>query len=1014
MSEEKNKKKSGNTGIDFLVDKSPNVQQIILDLKSVCTMSVTGITNFVVNHENPILVEYILRRTFKTKQLFNGTVKMDAVEVQHGRPGKGASVRYFDELIYGTYKTKTGENGEPVPDMNEQTGEIIREENGLVTRSGLREKPDDGGCEDRILLIKNLDYSLDWCKPDEPGKVDTRALFLLDKFRHPMNRWGCALVIVTNKKLDLPFPVNTVEMPTVSDFEVKHILNRYIRLYRDKNTKLILSETEINQIVRKLTGLTYNESCDTLGYCFLRSVRSNEEGEKFMDMAEVLKLLRTKINKDLMDNGFGLTQLDARPWEDYICPVQSNFTHDVNKLLRDFNEVDLLDSERKNIAEDLKSKKNDKNSSKFQEGLDSIDKVEREIENLRTRMPHIMVLHGQGGVGKCLGRGTKVIMFDGSTKNVEDIEVGETLMGPDSAPRKVLSTTYGIGPLYKVSQKNGKDYICNDKHILSLQKEGTSNNGKEVFISVEEYMGKSKTWKKTHYGWKSGVNFPKRNLPIDPYWMGLWLGDGNSVKSAIIVGDKDPEIKKWLKKWAKKNKCFIRAEEGRGAETLNFSFRVGSGYAINPIINSLRELNVYGSKCKHIPDLYLKNSSKNRLKLLAGLIDSDGYMTKTGTLQFTNTNKELALNTLNLVRSLGFKGFWSESVKTLKELDYSVNAYTISIGGDLSRIPTKLKRKKGHDSPQKKALKCGISVAPIGEGEYFGFTIDGDHQFLLEDFTVTHNSAFPIHLAGLLDMDVWDFNINATHSKWIGQGSEQMRESLEKISATSHIIIRIDEYDRAMGSTNERGGGMHEAHKQVESEFMNWLQNTQEDNLFVKRNIFVVMTTNHVDNITGPMLRSGRADLVIDIGSFDADSMMRTFSSCARRMYNRGITVSGFETQEALQAAIDQLDLAKLSEIAMVKKFTVRDVEMLIIEMGAYKYYFEKYGDERGIPWTTESFVKILENSEGSVKGATTGELKLGDRDYYKEDAEDIQVEFEDSVSDVEKLKETKGFQEEE
>jgi SpoVK/Ycf46/Vps4 family AAA+-type ATPase len=173
------------------------------------------------------------------------------------------------------------------------------------------------------------------------------------------------------------------------------------------------------------------------------------------------------------------------------------------------------------------------------------------------------------------------------------------------------------------------------------------------------------------------------------------------------------------------------------------------------------------------------------------------------------------------------------------------------------------------------------------------------------------------------------------------------------------------------------------------------------------------MTTNHVENITGPMLRSGRADLVIDIGNFDSQSMMETFKTCARRMYNRGVSVVGFKNQEELQKAIDGLDLEKLAEIAMTKKFTVRDIEMLIIDMGAYKYYFEKYGDERGIPWTTEAFVKVLENSEGSVKGASTGELKLGDRDYWKEDPEDIQVEFEDSVTDVDKLKETKGFQEE-
>jgi hypothetical protein len=463
------------------------------------------------------------------------------------------------------------------------------------------------------------------------------------------------MILVTNKPLDLPFKINTVEIEPVGNFEVRHILNVYMKTFKDKKFDIHVTPSQIEQVVRKLSGLTYTEACDVLGYSLIRA--RNKDDKQTIDMSKALRVMRKKVNADFMNGGFGLQQLVARPWEDYICPEESNFTFDVKKLLRDFQEVEKLTAEHKTIVEGKKSTK---------AVMAKEEELVKNMDDLRMRMPHVIVLYGLGGVGK---------------------------------------------------------------------------------------------------------------------------------------------------------------------------------------------------------------------------------------------------------------------------------------------------------------------------------------------------SAFPIHLAGLLDMDVWDFNINSTHSKWIGQGSEQMRESLKKINQSSHVIVRIDEYDRAMGSTNERGGGMHEAHKQVESEFMNWLQNSQEENLFVKRNIFVVMTTNHVRNITGPMLRSGRADLVIDIGSFDTDSMKEAFESCARRMHNRGVSVIGFKDHQTLQAEINKLDLDRLAELSKIKKFTVRDVEMLVIEMAAHKYYFDKYGEKKGIEWNTDNFAKVLEKSEGSIKEGTTGELVLGDRKFDEEDEDDIQVEFSD-VCDIDKLQE--------
>jgi len=261
------------------------------------------------------------------------------------------------------------------------------------------------------------------------------------------------------------------------------------------------------------------------------------------------------------------------------------------------------------------------------------------------------------------------------------------------------------------------------------------------------------------------------------------------------------------------------------------------------------------------------------------------------------------------------------------------------------------------------------------------------HVILLYGRGGVGKSAFPIHLAGLLDFDVWDFNVTATHSKWVGEGPERMREAISKISKATHLVVRIDEYDRAIGASDSSGNGMHQAHKQVESEFMNWLQNSQEENLFCKNDIFVVLTTNHKENITGPLLRSGRIDLVIDINEFDSKSMKETFLSAPRRMINRGVIVAGYQNQEELEKAIASLDIERLSSLVSQKGFTVRDVDILIQEMSAHNYYYCKSG--KGIRWTTENFVSVIENSVGSAKSESTSELVLGDRHLIDADVKD-------------------------
>lgn len=127
----------------------------------------------------------------------------------------------------------------------------------------------------------------------------------------------------------------------------------------------------------------------------------------------------------------------------------------------------------------------------------------------------LVIIAARPAMGKCLGRGTKVVMYDGTLKNVEDIKVGDQLMGDDSTPRNVLSTTKGVEQMYWVRQNKAIDYRVNESHILSLKRsrtEGLHKNRDILNINIKEYLEKSEKFKSNYKGYKVAVEFENKEL----------------------------------------------------------------------------------------------------------------------------------------------------------------------------------------------------------------------------------------------------------------------------------------------------------------------------------------------------------------------------------------------------------------------------------------------------------------------------------------------------------------------
>lgn len=337
------------------------------------------------------------------------------------------------------------------------------------------------------------------------------------------------------------------------------------------------------------------------------------------------------------------------------------------------------------------------------------------------------------GGGKCYCPNAEVIMFDGSIKKVKNIIVGDKLMGPDSKPRTVLATTNGFGQLYKVKPVKGDSHIFNEEHIFTLRASFNTKHydqGELYDISLKDYVDSTKdTKRQLKWARSEGIDFPDKEV-FDPYLMGVYLGDGSRHCQSIANGD--IEVQTYLEKICKS------VYQGRkSCKQYRFNKEIKEEFK-KCLTNGIEE--------KFIPDEYKINSRENRLKILAGLIDTDGYM-HNNYWEITTKFPKLHDDILYLCRSLGFAAYSTIKKVKLKTWTESREYFRITISGELTEVPIKVERKKTKPRGQiKNVCNTGFELEKIEKGEYAGFELDGDGRHLMSDFSITHNSAITMQL----------------------------------------------------------------------------------------------------------------------------------------------------------------------------------------------------------------------------------------------------------------------------
>jgi hypothetical protein len=306
-------------------------------------------------------------------------------------------------------------------------------------------------------------------------------------------------------------------------------------------------------------------------------------------------------------------------------------------------------------------------------------------------------------IGKpgCFRKNTEILMFDGSIKHVQDVKIGDVIMGNDGTKRHVLELFHNIDSMYKIIPVRGEAYSVNKQHDLVLWR-----NGDIEIISVENYLKKSDWCKKRFKIFRSsGIDWDEKHVQIDPYRFGLFLAHQSS----------DGPL-----------------------ESVPFEYKI---------------------TCR-----------KNRLELLAGMIDGAGLKKKNG-YEIALQNESLLDDFIFIARSLGLAAY--------KKSDNRCIIY-----GD---IPVK-KVKKTLTKPIKNHLLQNFTVEYENIDEYFGFRLDGNNLFLLKSFDVVKNTGKTTIITSLLyeKRDIFPMFM-------IMSGTEDSNGHYKSIIPSTFVYNKLDE-----------------------------------------------------------------------------------------------------------------------------------------------------------------------------------------------------------------------------
>lgn len=336
------------------------------------------------------------------------------------------------------------------------------------------------------------------------------------------------------------------------------------------------------------------------------------------------------------------------------------------------------------------------------------------------------------------------------------IREGQLVIGADGKPHRVTGVyPQGEKEVFRVTFSDGSSTECCDEHLWFTTtvrdrkrgEPGSVKSLKEIRRTLR-YGGKDR--RPNHWiPWVEPVEFEGAELPLHPYLLGLYLGDGTSG-GMVRIHNPEPDIQARVAELLDEHDVASVAADGMTC-TVRRAQRSNQVSRTKMVIKALG-LSGLRAEEKFVPEPYLYASPAERLALLQGLFDTDGYVNTHTSIEYTTVSRELARAVQFLARSLGGRATIHEKEPTYTykgEVRQGQLAYRMNVSFDNGITPISSEKHLARWRPTKRnSARRIVSVEAVGVKPCQCIRIDSpDHLYVTDDFIVTHNTALALGVA---------------------------------------------------------------------------------------------------------------------------------------------------------------------------------------------------------------------------------------------------------------------------